>query len=267
MDKYALIDICSNRVRMTLVRIKEKSYANPFEVFSQPTTLGSDLQNDNLIKQNTIQEIISIVKAYEKTALMNGVTKIVVAIYGFVESAKNFTSFYDHFFNSTGHVMHLIRDNDEANAIFASVISSVDQPKGMICCVTDTNAFVINYTKKAIVSYKKISLHNLIKEGLSPDDVYTRVKAEIASIDIPADFDFELPVVACGPAFRTLGKIARKVLKYPIDIEHMFMLSSEQFIAVHDCIRSLTTEKVPAPTAAPTSSFPLAFLGGFARGF
>ena len=86
-----------------------------------------------------------------------------------------------------------------------------------------------------------------VKPDVSPQDyckqMYNYVVKQVSKLDFVKDIEQEIQLVGIGEAFLSLGKLSRKLRKYPYDKSHGYSINPTQTTEVYDFVKTLDLDK------------------------
>jgi len=184
---------------------------------------------------------------YKKICESHGIKNYSAVAADNLREAKNYKSFLDEAASVTGMDFRLLTPEEEVNAKYTSVINTLDVPKGIILDISSYSTRIIHYNRRVIldsatVPFGSVSLFTSAEN--QPIIAVDLFKKELASrAPFLKNIDPETIVVGVSDTFASFGRIARKMKKYPVNIDHNFATDAETFEQVYDFIKSLDIEK------------------------
>ena len=253
MKKIGIIELNSTNIKLVAVDVLDNQSFVVTDRHEDKTQIASDLNQDELIKTQSIMAITNILKTYK--ALLNAYE--INEVYSFASSeylnAKNQRSFFDELYSSTGFRFKILSEEEEANNLYISFINSLDCPKGLILNINGTNAQILAYNRRNCINQFNVSLgsvslaekyvgneFNVEKAMLEIGKEFSKL---ISKIDWFDDLDDETQIVGTGEAFISIAKLSQKLKHYPYQKEHAYQFSKEDLDKVYDFVKTLDIDK------------------------
>lgn len=245
MEKVAIIEINEVGVKLMIMKVVDGGYYNVCEKLFENIKLESSIRKESVISVKNTSETINILKLYRKICEKNEVTKICAFAKSFINEAKNHISFFDEIYNNTGLSFEILTKDSEVKSIYLGVINCVDVPKGVILDVEDNETYIIQYNRRVMVNsvilpFGAVTFAN---EGKKYQQIIEIVKEKIKEVSFLSNFDEETLFVGTGSTMIGIGRLAKKVSHYPLDIDNNYVVLGNVFDAVFDKIKDLDLDK------------------------
>jgi len=242
MEKYALIEVGTTHIRLTLANAHGESF-HIHKVLNEPIHINQHIEADGLIKAAKCYECVSIVKRYKKICDANNVTNISGVAAHSIMAAKNFKSFVDELSGAIGIEFKLMSPEQETNAIYTAVVNTLDVAKGLLVNISSHSTRIIHYSRRMIldsvtIPFGSVSLFETTKSMpiIATDLFMKELRAHAAFL---SNLDPETHVIGVSDVFTSFGRIARRMKKYPLDIDHNYTTDTETFYQVFDFVKTL----------------------------
>ena len=245
MDKIAIIELNELGLKLSILEVCDGGYYNVLDKISENIKLGSSVQNENIIQSAKINETITILKLFRKICVTYNVSKIYAFAKSFIKDAKNQISFFDEIYNNTSVSFTILNVEDEVKAIYAGVINFVDVPKGIIIDVEANKTHIIQYNRRTMVNVKTLPYGavSLADQKIDYSGIINMVKKDIKNVEFLHNLEEEVMFVGTGSTMLSIGKLAKKVSHYPLDIDNNYVVQNEVFDAVFDKVKDLELDK------------------------
>ena len=245
MDKIAIIELNELGLKLSILEVCDGGYYNVLDKISENIKLGSSVQNENIIQSAKINETITILKLFRKICVTYNVSKIYAFAKSFIKDAKNQISFFDEIYNNTSVSFTILNVEDEVKAIYAGVINFVDVPKGIIIDVEANKTHIIQYNRRTMVNVKTLPYGavSLADQKIDYSGIIDTVKKDIKNFEFLHNLEEEVMFVGTGSTMISIGKLAKKVSHYPLDIDNNYVVQNEVFDAVFDKVKDLELDK------------------------
>lgn len=245
MDKIAIIELNELGLKLSILEVCDGGYYNVLDKISENIKLGSSVQNENIIQSAKINETITILKLFRKICVTYNVSKIYAFAKSFIKDAKNQISFFDEIYNNTSVSFTILNVEDEVKAIYSGVINFVDVPKGIIIDVEANKTHIIQYNRRTMVNVKTLPYGavSLADQKIDYSGIIDMVKKDIKNVEFLHNLEEEVMFVGTGSTMISIGKLAKKVSHYPLDIDNNYVVQNEVFDAVFDKVKDLELDK------------------------
>ena len=253
MEKIAIIKLGAETVNMSLLDVAPNGYYNLFDEISESSKLGMSVEQNNLIMPNVINEILTILKLFRKICDANNVVKIVSVVDSFVKVARNQKSFFDEIYNNTGFVFNILTTEEEVKTIYRGITSSIDVSRAIGIYVSPNQTHIMQFNRRTITNLQTIDYGylNLLEKFVDIADSAEKCDAMVKEIEsalknseIDGQVDQDTSYIGAGGVFESVGKISRKLSKYPLDIANNYNLTRESVDSVYDVVKTLDLDKI-----------------------
>ena len=245
MEKIAIIELDEKALKLSIYKVSNgKSVLSLSK--TQNFSLGEELDKDELLNPNTKNELLEILKVYRKMIEGYGVGKIVSVTTNVILKARNYRGFLDEIYNNTGLNFVILSDEDYIKNLFNAVVNSIDSAKGIFIYVGAYVSYVVKYNRRAILgsSILPFGTYNTISQGKNLDEVVKEIRAKIKIEGVLEDVEEDSRIVGLGNSFISMGKIAKKLQRYPLDVDNNFILTAENMDKTYQFIKGLDLEKI-----------------------
>ena len=253
MKKIAVLELGTLFVKMTVANVLDN---DTFEIVDQVTDsirIASDLYEDWLIKPARTQELVAILKNYRAycQSLDVGQTEC-VASFEYLD-AKNHNSFIDELYSQSGFKFRILEKDEQIIFDYTGIINTLDVPKGLIIAVRGTKTQILNYNRRNLLNQATLDFGscNLAEacynNGLSSSEfclkMIQKFEKEINNLSWLKEMAPETQIVGVGPTFSAIGKLSRKLKKYPYDKEHNYVMTLKDFAQVLEFLKTIEIDK------------------------
>lgn len=244
MEKIAIIELNEKALKLSIYKVNNGK-SNLSLVKNQSVALAEELDEGELINPNTKNEMLEVLKVYRKLIEGYGVSKIISVATNVLYKARNYRGFLDEVFNNTGLNFIILSDEDYIKNLFNAVVNSIDSAKGVFIYVGAYNLYVVKYNRRAILGSVTLPVGSyLVDTNVDIDEAVKEIKSKIAVEGFLQDIDDDSKVVGLGDAFVSLGKIAKKIMRYPLDVDNNFLITKENMTKTFDFVKGLDLEKI-----------------------
>ena len=244
MEKIAIIELNEKALKLSIYKVNNGK-SNLSLVKNQSVASAEELDEGELINPNTKNEMLEVLKVYRKLIEGYGVSKIISVATNVLYKARNYRGFLDEVFNNTGLNFIILSDEDYIKNLFNAVVNSIDSAKGVFIYVGAYNLYVVKYNRRAILGSVTLPVGSyLVDTNVDIDEAVKEIKSKIAVEGFLQDIDDDSKVVGLGDAFISLGKIAKKIMRYPLDVDNNFLITKENMTKTFDFVKGLDLEKI-----------------------
>ena len=250
MEKIAIVEIKANEVKIDFAQVnKNKSYVIYKEIL-MPVNVIKDLDKEELLKPTVVSEVISALEVFKSMADKEEISDYIAIATNVLKKAKNINGFLNEIQAKTSFKFTILEPEEEINYTYVSTINSFNRPKGLIINISNFNTELMLYNRRNILETKvlpfgAISLEKQfpIEEEKSIEKMIDYIKSQLEDLDWAFELEEEFCIIGCGEIFRDLGRISRKARRYPIDVEHNYTMSIDDFNKVYEVVKQLDFKK------------------------
>ncbi len=252
MKNIAIIELDVLNMKLTIASVVKQNSIVVLEQIVEPINFMSDIEEDEIIKTQKINETIEICNSFKSLCDSYGVVEINCLANRSFYNVKNEISFFDQVYARCGLKFREMTEEEEINGFYFSVINSIDVSRGLLFVVNTNDTICLSFSKrsifdKAIIPYGTLNiLQKLGLENTAPKDMFLSVKKlfskELEKIHWLKS-DETTSVVGMGKYFLSICKLARKLTKYPLDIENMYELTRRNFETTYNFVNTLDIDK------------------------
>jgi len=253
LEKIAIIDLGSNNARLVLVNILEGGSFVVFDELKESVRLGQDMERDGFLKPARVVQTIKTLKMFKKLCDAYRVDRILAVGTAAVRRAKNQKGFLEEVQSTCGIKIKVLSADEEAQLVYHGVINSMDIPKGVILEIGGGSTKIIYYNRRNVLYHETlpfgaVTLTDLFAaDELKPAEQAARIEQffteQLEKITWLKEVDPDAQMIGVGGSFRNVGKISRKVRKYPLEMAHNYVVPRDEFVNLYDMIKVLDLDK------------------------
>lgn len=249
MENVAILELNCSNLKLSIFKTNNGRY-KLIEAKEQPLKLGDEITGEELLRPKTRNEILEILKIYRKMSETYGVEKIFAYATNVLQKARNYRGFIEEIYNNTGISFSLLSEEELIKYIYTSVVNGIDNSKGIIININAYTTNVIKYNRRTILASDTINcgVVNLLVDSSgnkrSYDEMVKLVKSKIKQSQIKDICSEEMPYVGTGSAFINLGRIAKKIARYPLDLDNYYEVANNLLSKTVNFVKGLDLEKV-----------------------
>ncbi len=244
MENIAYISLNERKVQLLIVQSRNGRYRILEEVENY-YNLTNDITKDCLFSPKSKSDILKILNIYRFTIETFKVGKMIAVASNIVVKARNYRGFLDEIYTNTGMNFLISSDDEVVKNTYLSCMSKVDASKGYIVSINSYHTYIMKFNRRNVVEYNSIpyGYSNLSAVNGTFADKVAIMKKEIKKCSLVKSFEEDV-VVGCGESFIDIARIAKKLTKYPLEIDNNFELSSEAVTKVCEFIAGVDPQKV-----------------------
>lgn len=252
MEKLAVIKLSASSIKLSIYDINTNGYYNLFDEIVEPLKIGNSIESEELIKASIVNESLNILKLFRRICDINKVEKIIAISEAFIKRAKNQRSYFEEIYNNTTFNFEIYNDDDELKVTYLGLISTIDVSKAYAINITATDVQILQFNRRSILASERYNIGTLVLAKQFEDEVnptvkiqlmYDKVKEMVEDSSILKSITLEDTVIGAGTTFLSVGKLARKITRYPLDMENCYILTKENSRAVYNVVKDLDLDK------------------------
>ncbi len=252
MDKLAVIDLGSSKIDLILASYLPSGNFTVFAEMSEPVKIVDDFDGEGLLRIARSTEAINILKMYKMVCEINKVDNIIAVGSSSLKNLKNYRSFLDEIYTVCGLKFKLLTVEEETSALYSGVINSIDAPKAVVINISGGSTRILQYNRRNILNqivipcgtYSIAKVMDEVKDTKKACDLMVdKFKKELDKIEWLKTIEPEYMFVGVGNAFNNTATLSRKIRKYPLDLNHNYVLDRENFNKVYELLTTLEIDK------------------------
>lgn len=246
MEKVAIIELNEKDLKLSVFKVVGARRELVLEQ-NQPLEIGKEIERDELLSPQTKNKILDILKIYRKMIENFGVSQIFAVAGNIVSKARNYRGFIDEIYNNTALSFSIMSEEEQIKYLFNSVVNSIDNAKGIFVHVGAFSTYVVKYNRRTVLSsvivpYGTYNINE--KEEINLNAIVKTFKKKLDVEDFVPEEDEDIKIIGVGNAFLSLGKIAKKIARYPLDVDNNYTISADTINKTYDFICGLELDKI-----------------------
>jgi len=250
MNKQALIEFGTSHLRLTIYGVRQEQNFTPLYQLVEPIDIDEHLTTGTVIKSAKVKEYITLLSKFKQICASQNITKFTAVASNNLMAAKNYQSVIDEAGTTLGVTFRLMTDQDETTALYTATTNMLEAPKGVMVHISSRSVRIINYNRRVILDNVVIPIGtSTIFERVAGEEnklgaAIDLIKKELGNqAAFLSGFDPETLMVGTGEVFTCYGKLARKMTKHPIEIEHNYTTDRVVFDRVFKSLSELDPTK------------------------
>lgn len=246
MQKFAIIDIGSNSMRMLIIAMNNKSFRVLDEV-KETVRLGKDMHL-NCLNPDRMEKAFKTLKFFKSLCDAQEINNIRIVATEAVRKAKNQKEFLNYIKENLNLDIQVLSGNEEAYYDYFGTVNTLEVSSALLMDIGGSSTeFILMKDRKikesisipigAINLTENFSLDTLIddEKELEMDDFLSDKLADITWLKEAKG----LPLIGIGGSLRNIAKIHSKRENYPLDILHNYELKASDIKDIYKHISSL----------------------------
>lgn len=244
MSNFAVIELNDKQLKLSIYKTSNGRYMLCEEI-CQHLKLGEEIERDELLTPKTKQGLLDILKIYRKVIETYKVAKIVAVASSVLLKARNYHGFVEEIYNNTGINMAVLNEDESTRYVYTSVVGAIDNSKGYIINIGSYYTNFVKYNRRTILSSITIPVGavNIMTKGNTIDEMEKYALEEIKNIDL-SGVEEESQFVGTGSPFLAFGHVAKKISRYPLDLENNYPVTSEVMNKTVDFVKTLDLDRL-----------------------
>jgi len=268
MEKLAIIELNEIGTKLSILNVSNGKYRLIKEDVDR-FDLYKEVEADKLLKPKTIATLLSTFRMYKKIIDDYGIEKVVAVATEFLQKARNQKGFIDEIYNNTNITFSYISSEEVVKNVYTSVVNSIDNSKGYAFNIGVNSVTLVRYNRRATVASATLPfgylscLYDENGEKRSYEDIVKMTTKALKESGFVISPEEELACVGTGEPFINIGRIAKKLNRYPLNLDNNYPVSSDMFIKIENFVNELDLEKIKRVKGIIADS-PEALLSGIA---
>lgn len=244
MENIAYIQLDEKKVKLMIVQSRNGRYRILEEV-ENDYDLTNDITKDFLLSPKSKNDLLKILNIYRYTIETFKVGKMIAVCSSLIVKARNYRGFLDEIYTNTGMNFLIATDEDVVRNVYLSCMAEIDASKGYIVNIGSYATYILKFNRRNVVEYNTIpyGYSNLSNSGMSTMDMVATVKKELKKASLVKSYDEDM-VIGCGPSFIDIARVAKKLTRYPLDIDNNYELSDSSVGKVAEFAKDLDSQKI-----------------------
>ena len=254
MKRIAVVELDVRGCKMVVAEYNDNALVNVLDEMGEPLNLWADIEADNVIKPARTLETIGILQNFQRYVTISKVDKIVAYCTSAFKDVKNHRSFIEEVNSETIFKFDILGDDKVETAVHLLNANTMEQIKGVVINVQDEYINIIKYNRRNIMDScrfnfgtltlaRKYENENKLTPAQKMDRMVEFAKKEFSKIDIFSSEEEEYKRIGMGNAFLNVGRLTRMGTKYPLNLEHNYELTIENFTKAYNVVKNMDVDK------------------------
>ncbi len=258
MERYGIIDLGSNSVRLNIVEVYDNGGYNLLDQAKVMVRLSENLQCDKQLKSEPMNRTIHAIRLFKKLLNAYEVKNIIAVATAAVRMAENGIAFLERVEIETGVEFKIITGQEEAYYDYLGVVNSIALNDYVMVDIGGGSTEIALVENRRIVASVSLPFGSVIlTEAFMGGDraagftqMENHVKSHIKKLDWLKRAE-GYPVIGMGGVVRNVGKIDKQKKKYPAVSLHNYQISKKDtFQIIKKLIETPATDVTQIPGAS-----------------
>ncbi|MBP3619333.1 MAG: hypothetical protein J6J24_01585 [Clostridia bacterium] len=244
MENIAYIHLDERKVKLLIVQSRNGRY-RVLEEVENCYDLTKDLTVDCLFSPKSKTDILKVLNIYRYTIETFKVEKMIAIASNIIVKARNYRGLLDEIYTNTGMNFVIMSDEDVVKDIYLSTMINVDVSKGYVIDIGAFQTYILKFNRRNVVEFNTLPYgHSSLSGGdMSFLDKVAMVRKDLKKLSLVKAYEEDV-VVGSGSTFIDISRVAKKLTRYPIDIDNNYDLSKNAVEKVTDFIKEVDAQKV-----------------------
>jgi len=254
MKRVAFIDLGSNSVRMNIVQINDDGSYYLMDQVKQMVRLSQGMGPELTLKPEPVKRTVEALKLFRKLIAVYQVGTVHSVATAAVRQATNQTAFLETLRQETQMEFEVITGQEEAYYDYLGVMNTIDAPDCLVVDIGGASTELVWVEHRQIresisLPFGSVTLsERFISKDPTPEDLQ-KLKAFILKAFREVRWLKNakgLPVLGLGGIIRTIGKIDKNRVQFPVLTLHNYQITDEEVNLVYDKVVGSTFEELRA---------------------
>ncbi|MDF2502689.1 exopolyphosphatase [Clostridium sp.] len=247
--RIGIIDIGSNSVRLLLAEIGANNSIRIINELKEYLRLGAGLDKNKILSEEKIELTLKTLTTYKNICNAFDVSEITAVATEAVRSAKNQREFLNRIKNDASLDITVLSGKEEAYYDYFSTINSMNVDNALIMDIGGASTELILVKNRNLVNSISMPFGaiNLMKQ-FEINDVFEKDQEEKLKDFLLKQFNNlewlkeakGYTLIGIGGSIRTLGKIHRKSINYPLNFMHNYQMKSTDVTEIYNLVKGKT---------------------------
>lgn len=242
-----IIDIGSNSVRLLLTEISDVNTFRIINELKEYVRLGDGLDEDGILSEKKMQSAIDTLTAYKNICSSFGVTEITTVATEAVRRAKNQQTFLNRAKEELDLSIRVLSGEEEAYYDYFSTMNSMSEKDALIMDIGGASTeFILVKNRQLLHSISLPFGAITLTEHFKINNVLDKAQEEELNeflLDYIENIEWlneakGLNLIGIGGSIRTLAKIDRKAIDYPLTLIHNYSMKGQNVTAIYEDLKS-----------------------------
>ncbi|MTI65241.1 MAG: exopolyphosphatase [Firmicutes bacterium] len=249
--KCAIIDLGSNSLRMIIMKVYEDGSYKMIDQAKEMVRLSEGMGDKKTLKRYPIERTLNTLKIFKKLLDINEVEDVFCVATAAVRLAKNKEYFLKRVKDETNFEFNVLSGDKEAYYDFLGVVNTIDEDNYVMIDIGGGSTEIAHIENKRIKNSYSFSFGAVNLTEKFYDEALKDIDIEKAQRYIKQEFNKikwikqlkDLPVIGLGGTIRTVAKVEKKRIDFPLENLHNYRLTKENMVEVFNIIKDTKVKK------------------------
>jgi exopolyphosphatase / guanosine-5'-triphosphate,3'-diphosphate pyrophosphatase len=251
-EKWAVIDIGSNTIRLVIYEIKKGGSYKETENIKTVARLRQYLDDQNALQEEGIELLVSILQGFKEIILFHHVTNIYCVATATIRQSKNQQELVAIVKERTGFDVEIYSEQEEAFTGYYAVSHSTPIETGITIDMGGGSTEITYFENRKLMHYHSFPFGAVtLKEQFMKNDQMTVKEREKLSEYILKSLHkltwlkkCKLPIIAIGGSARNVAQIDQNIKKYPIAGIHQYIMGTSDLHDIQTYLRQFSVQQL-----------------------
>lgn len=251
-DKYAIIDIGSNTMRLVIYVRDKSGKLKEIENVKAVARLRNYLTEDSHLSIEGMTKLITTLHSFQEITRHHYLKDVKCVATATIRQAVNKTEIEKQVKEQTDFTMQILSEYEEAYYGFLAIVNSTSLEEGITIDIGGGSTEITYFKNRELKEYHSFSFGalSLKKEFVSgnfPSEDELQVLRSFLSeqfASLPWLKDKNLPIIAIGGSARNVVQIHQAIISYPLSGVHQYVMSGEQLEEVKQYLLKFSFEEM-----------------------
>lgn len=245
-EKYAIIDIGSNTIRLVIYTRDKSGRFTESENVKAVARLRSYLNEENVLEQEGVDILVKTLKSFQEVTRHHQLKSIKCVATAAVRQAENQAAILSTVENETDFSIRILSEYEEAHYGYLAVVNSTPFTSGITVDIGGGSTEITYFKDRQLLYFYSFPFGVLsLKEQFIQEE--TPKKGEIRELRsfLKEQFDQlewlgdkRLPLIGIGGSARNMAQVHQEHIDYPFSGVHQYMMNKDDVEEVYDLLNS-----------------------------
>lgn len=249
MDKWAIIDIGSNTIRLVVYKKTKYNFYKEVENIKAVARLRKYLNEEKILSYEGVKKCLTILKGFKEIIDFNGVNEIKCVATATIRQAVNKSDVLKKVKEELGFNIQILSEEEEAYLGFLAVVNTTAVKDGVTIDIGGGSTEITYYQNKTLVQshsfpFGVVSLKETFMSGnkMTSGDRMALQNMLLEAFDsLPWLKNKQVPIVAIGGSARNIAQVQQHMKSYPLAGIHQYDMSPQD---LNDILRMMVSMDV-----------------------
>ncbi|WP_027408314.1 exopolyphosphatase [Anoxybacteroides tepidamans] len=251
-EKYGIIDIGSNTVRLVIYERQKSGRLREIENVKAVVRLRNYLTPENLLMANGIELLLDTLQSFQEIVRHHRLERVKCVATATVRQAKNQKEIIELIEAHTDFRVRVLTGEEEAYYGFLAVVNSTPISEAVTIDIGGGSTEITYYKDRELLEFHSFPFGVLsLKEAFVSGNIPTSEELVQLSSYLKKQFETlpwllgkNVPLVATGGSARNVAQIHQFMMQYPLAGIHQYEMKQKDLLEVRKRLTELSFEKI-----------------------